>query len=308
MLICLGSAADETFTYLTGNLLRMGLEAHVIDIASFAYSGSLQVDLKKPSQSFLQLGQRNHFLGDYSGAWVRLINISEQAPNERLSNRSADQHQALSIFFDIAPMAVVNPPSRSGGNYAKVAHGRILSSLADFEMPRSCLTDDQLVAKEFIISCPKGAVFKGASGQKTWACLYRKSDHAERLRLLANCPTLFQEYIPGPNVRVHVVGNQAFAEKITSPELDYRTAKGNRYEAISLPLEIRDPCILMCKNLGIPFMGIDFIIEEGSGNWIFLEANSAPCFQGYDIRANGKICRALGDYLAFQEVSVDAAL
>ena len=39
-------------------------------------------------------------------------------------------------------------------------------------------------------------------------------------------------------------------------------------------------------------------IDRNSGGWLFLEANSLACYQGYDRRAGGAISRASGDWLA----------
>jgi len=44
------------------------------------------------------------------------------------------------------------------------------------------------------------------------------------------------------------------------------------------------------------FSGVDFKVSD-TGEWFFLEANSSPCYQGYDCRLGGAISDALADYL-----------
>jgi len=44
-------------------------------------------------------------------------------------------------------------------------------------------------------------------------------------------------------------------------------------------------------------MGVDFKIQESTGQWFFLETNSMPCYEGYDRRAGGAICRGIVKWL-----------
>ncbi|MFL5629622.1 MAG: hypothetical protein ACJ788_28960, partial [Ktedonobacteraceae bacterium] len=61
--------------------------------------------------------------------------------------------------------------------------------------------------------------------------------------------------------------------------------------------DIAEGCIAIAQDCQTPFLGIDFKIQQNSGIWFFLEANSMPCYQGYDQRAGGAISRAIAEWL-----------
>jgi hypothetical protein len=137
---------------------------------------------------------------------------------------------------------------------------------------------------------------------KTWAVSWNPAEHEARLGLLKATPVLFQEKIEGPDVRIHTVGAMTFAERIESCELDYRTTKGNCYQPITPPESILAGCTGLAEECNSPLLGVDFKIERATGVWYFLEANTMPCYEGYDRRAGGSISRAVAGWLAGRKV------
>ena len=94
-----------------------------------------------------------------------------------------------------------------------------------------------------------------------------------------------------------VSGKQLFAEAIESDDLDYRVSKKNQYNSMLPPDNIANGCRSLSATCKIPFLGIDFKIKRTTGEWYFLEANTMPCYQGYDRRAKGAISRAIIEWL-----------
>ncbi|WP_157381368.1 ATP-grasp domain-containing protein [Burkholderia ubonensis] len=297
MILCVGLAADDTFVHTLGALRHKQVAFDAIDMAELALSGEVSLRFDDISNSILATRRKHYELGLYSGAWVRLFDISSQAPSEAISRRASGIFYALSRLFQLLPIRVVNPPGRDLANYSKLFHSAHLASKVGWKMPRSCLTNDSNVASAFIENCTYGAIFKGASAVKTWATQYDASLHAARLPYLANSPVLFQEMIAGPDVRVHVIGDFISAELIESDKLDYRTSSKNKFHRIDLSDDIADGCRFLTRSTSVPFLGIDFKVSESTGEWYFLEANSMPCYQGYDIRSGRVISRALVDWL-----------
>lgn len=189
-------------------------------------------------------------------------------------------------------------PLREASGFTKVLHAVTLGEVGGWRIPETCLTSDPAEASQFIRNCRNGAIFKGASASKTWATVF-EARHEPRLPRLRHLPVLFQERVIGPDVRIHVVGDQPFGELIDSPVLDYRTARGvNNYSPLIPPREVADGCARLTEYCGVPLLGVDFKIERATGAWFFLEANSMPCFEGYDKRAGGAISRAIVDWLS----------
>jgi glutathione synthase/RimK-type ligase-like ATP-grasp enzyme len=297
MILCIGSVADDTFRHSLLCLRKYGLQCDIIDLAQFIYSGELHVLLRDIDNSVLSLHNKTYMINSYQGILIRLIDISEGTPNEQLKRKAAGFYQALRQLFSNISLRVVNPPRRDDSNFSKLYHATLLASITGWQIPRSCLTNKVERALEFIDSCPAGAIFKGASSVKTWATSYDPELHKARLPLLHNCPVLFQERIEGPDVRVHIVGEQLFAELIESSQLDYRVSRTNKFSTLQVPDDIARGCIAIARDCQTPFLGIDFKIQQNSGIWFFLEANSMPCYQGYDQRAGGAISRALAEWL-----------
>jgi glutathione synthase/RimK-type ligase-like ATP-grasp enzyme len=297
MIFCLGSVAEETFAYTLMTFERANLPFIVIDLAELIARGDLEIPLNNPEDSRFICGDQTIRLSDMSACFVRLVDLSSAAPNARLKARSFELFSALAHLFSVLNIPTISPPVRDCSNVSKVYHSFLLASQLNLEVPRSLLTQSPEQAEAFIASCLEGAIFKGTSNTKTWATAYDPIQHDARLELISHTPVLFQERIVGPDVRVHVVGTECFAESIFAQGLDYRIDKSNRYESISLPSNIQDACAKLTTMLGAPFIGVDFKINLQSGIWFFLEANSMPCYHGYDARAGFGISKALVRWL-----------
>lgn len=297
MILCIGSAADDTFCHTVIAMKQANIKVDIIDIGRLALSGEILFPMHDLTSSVFKTRERYYHLNDYWGAWIRPIEIAEAAPEKTLKERSAGLQAAMNRLFSNITIPVINPPIRDASNFSKLFHAVSLATLAGWQIPRSCLTNNPTQARNFINACSEDVIFKGASSKKTWATLYKKEIHDHQLSALQTAPVLFQERINGPDVRVHVVGDQLFAEAIESDDLDYRISKENRYNELSLPDAIAKGCRLLSATCNIPFLGVDFKIKKNTGEWYFLEANSMPCYQGYDRRAKGAISRAMIEWL-----------
>jgi glutathione synthase/RimK-type ligase-like ATP-grasp enzyme len=297
MILCLGLAADPTFIHTLRALRRARVNFDVVDIAQLAHSGTIEGTLLNPLNTTIKLHAASYTLGLYSGIFSRLVNVSDGAPSERLRHRAEGIYHALGRLLSDCGLSTINPPIRDNSNFTKLFHAVALAYGAKWRIPRSCLTNDPEEALKFIEECDGNVIFKGASGVKTWATKYDRSLHHERLSWLPRSPVLFQECIVGEDVRVHVVGSRTFAEGIESPQIDYRYSRNNRYRQVETPSDISTGCARLVSEMRLPFLGVDFKVASRSGIWYFLEANSLPCYEGYDRRAGGRISGAIVEWL-----------
>ena len=298
MILCIGVAADTTFLAGLQAVREAGLEHRAVDLPSLAMRGSVRIPLDDVANATIHQGTNVIRIRDVSAVWCRLLDVSAHAPDPRFAATAAGHYQAFLRLFEHLPIRVMNPPLRESTGFTKVLHEVALATVAGWSVPRTCLTSNPDEARAFIADCPAGVIYKGASAAKTWAQQYRVGDDAllERLR---RTPVLFQERIAGPDVRIHVVGDQVFAEAIRSSALDYRTVLGeNDYRHIVPPEPVARGCVRLVEATGIPLLGVDFKIDAATGEWLFLEANSMPAFEGYDRRAGGAISRAMARWLA----------
>ena len=199
---------------------------------------------------------------------------------------------ALAHYLRRLPWAEVVGGTHDHSNFSKVfqlgcAAGR------SWSIPQSCLTNDPAEAADFVAGGP--TVYKGPSSAKTWASVFGPADIL-RLPLLHQAPVLFQRRIVGFDVRVHVVSGNVFGEAIRSSGCDYRRDRDATFAPMPVPAALAADCVGLTEQMRLVFSGIDFKVTD-AGKWFFLEANSSPCFQGYDRRAGGAISDALADHL-----------
>jgi glutathione synthase/RimK-type ligase-like ATP-grasp enzyme len=115
-------------------------------------------------------------------------------------------------------------------------------------------------------------------------------------------PVILQEYIPGVDVRVTVVGRRLFCASIDcrhtgSPE-DFRLALDeSRVEPIRLPPPLRRRLLALIRGLDLRYAAIDLRRSE-SGDWIFLEVNPSGQWLFVEARTGLPITDAVARLLA----------
>jgi glutathione synthase/RimK-type ligase-like ATP-grasp enzyme len=121
-----------------------------------------------------------------------------------------------------------------------------------------------------------------------------------RLPLLRQGSAQFQRYVPGDNVRVHVVGERVFATRVKSEAVDYRYAQQEGQscqmsEEVLTP-EIEEACIRVTRRMDLMFAGIDLKITPQGETFCF-EVNPSPGFSFYELGTGQPISAALADLL-----------
>ncbi|MFZ3467803.1 ATP-grasp domain-containing protein [Streptomyces sp. 4.24] len=294
MIFAIGSAADGTFVHLLPALRRSG-PVIVLDMVQLFLEGGYVLGDGQARASCLRLDGTSYEVVPEDGFWLRMPGLSEGAPDP-VTGCHVDRFQGgLSRAFTRSGRRVVNPPFAEPSNYSKAAHLVAMASSSGLSCPKTLLTNSREEAAAFIDQLDGRVIYKGVSSQKTWARAWKGGDD-DRLDLIGAVPALFQELVRGPDVRVHTAGSGVHAEMIESEDVDYRTSSRNRYSRTACPPEVRDACLKLSRAVGAPLLGVDFKIAE-DGRWVFLEANSMPCFQGYDVRAGGRISADLVAYL-----------
>jgi glutathione synthase/RimK-type ligase-like ATP-grasp enzyme len=123
----------------------------------------------------------------------------------------------------------------------------------------------------------------------------------DRLGTLRACPVQFQAWVPGTDVRVHVVGSEVFATAITTTATDYRYATAQvdepaRLEPHQLDAEVADRCVALTADLGLEFAGIDLKITPDGDVYCF-EVNPSPAYTYFSGQTRQPIPEALARHL-----------
>lgn len=206
-------------------------------------------------------------------------------------------HEQLCEWLDVAPGLVVSRPRAMQSNASKPLQTQLIGAVG-FRVPATLVTSDEREARAFWRDHGR-VVFKSVSGIRS---IVQELDEraAQRLGRVAALPTQFQEYVPGHDVRVHVVGTRTFAAAIESPATDYRyAARGGEaatLHAIDLPDEVRRRCVALSQAMDLPFSGID-LRRRPDGEFVCFEVNPMPAYTYYEAHTGLPIGAALATLL-----------
>jgi RimK-like ATP-grasp domain len=251
----------------------------------------------------LRMGRTTLPLEQVVGVYTRLMDdrqlpeygaLPDGAP-ERARCRAL--HDALAGWMALTPARVVNPTSSMGSNGSKPYQAQLIARHG-FRVPETIVTNDPDRVIEFQGRHGR-LVYKSASGIRSIVRVLGRGD-LDRLERIRWCPTQFQAYVEGTDVRVHVVDREVFATEIVSDATDYRyaTREGRDAElrAVSLDEAIAARCLALARDLGLPFAGID-LRRTAEGGWVCFEVNPSPGFSFYEFRTGQPIARAVARYL-----------
>ena len=244
-------------------------------------------------------------LQDVRGVFLRLMDdrqlpeiagLASDAPAVRYCR---GLHDTLMRWCELTSARVVNRLAAMGSNSSKAYQMQIIAEHG-FNVPETLITSDPEAVHEFRRR-HRTIVYKSISGVRS--IVQRLSDHdLHRLEDIRWCPTQFQAYVEGRDVRVHVVDRRVFATRIESTAMDYRYAhqqvdEAARLEAIELPGDAADACVRLARGLGLAFAGVDLRIGP-DGEVTCFEVNPCPAFSYYEQQTGQPIAAAVAAYLA----------
>jgi glutathione synthase/RimK-type ligase-like ATP-grasp enzyme len=249
-------------------------------------------------------------LASIRGVYVRLMDY-ESLPECRALGRqtgSSDRHRRAVAFhaglhdwLDIAKCRVLNRPKHMASNMSKPFQSQFIRQCS-FRIPRTIITNDPDAVRSFKRCCGR-VIYKSTSSIRS---IVRELTRASMRELdrVEHLPTQFQEYIPGTNLRIHVVGDRFFATEIRCEAVDYRYAGRENSDVqmrpVTLPGRFREACLALCKCLGLPLAGIDFKRTD-QGEYYCLEVNPSPAYNFYQDHTGQPIAEAIVDYLEGQK-------
>jgi hypothetical protein len=201
-------------------------------------------------------------------------------------------------WSELTPARVVNRPSTMASNQSK-PYQLALIHAQGFAVPQTLLTTD-VARLEAFWERHGQVVYKSTSGIRSIVSRLTP-EHRERFRDLGSCPTQFQQWIPGTDVRVHVVGEEVFACEIGSSAVDYRYPQNQDerplISAFCLVEELAGRCRQLAASLGLVVAGID-LRRTPEGDWYCFEVNPSPGFTYYEQSTGQPIADAVARLLA----------
>lgn len=288
MIVIVGSPDEIHCRYIKEMLTERGVECLIIDAKSFPESQQICI---KGNEISLPCELKNTKSVYVRNIYSSPIIFGEQIDKEMAENWYATLNafaekgtflKAMLLILENNGAKVINP-ARADITTIKPFQLSLMKKNG-IPIPDTIITNSSDEVIEFAKKYEK-IIYKPLTAGATVRLLEKKDLTEERLSLLRNSPVMFQEFIPGENMRVYVVEDEIASCGIihTEDEIDFRRGE-KEIEQIKLDSKIEEMCIKAAQVCGLLFTAIDF--KKNSTKTTLLELNHSPMFYGYDLRIN----------------------
>lgn len=309
MIVAVSHRTDEHAPPVLRALRRLGAEAVLLDLADFPLRADFALRFGKGARgSELRTSGGVLRADDVTAVWWRRPMPFEVGPGLRPAHAAFSFRQVREALAGLAASLDalwVNDPwrdARACHKPAQLAGAR----RARLSVPATLVTNDPLQARAFLRSRGRRRRFVQKALHATpedWrpTQLVREGDLA-LVDGVRGAPVIFQEYVPGVDVRVTVVGDEVFpaeidARRTSSPE-DFRPVwERARIAPCALPTQVERGLRGLVSELGLRFAAID-LRRRADGEHVFLEVNPAGQWLFVEERTGLPITRAVAALLA----------
>ena len=298
MILLWGSLEDDPIALAHAALRSAGAEYFFLDHGKLADS---EIDCEYTAaggfRCTVSQGERTIDLGDVGAAYGRGFSAVDYeelrgGSSDSLAARAAAFELLLISCLDASEAVVVNRSEASASNSSKPFQLAVIRE-SGLGVPETFVSNDPAAVRRFLAENPD-SVYKSISGVRS--IVRRVSEPGcGNLDDVAWCPTLFQRVVPGTNYRVHVVGQELFAVRIDSNQLDYRYGQTTMAPA-ELPPDVARKCRDLTSMLGLHFSGID-LMRTPQDDWFCFEVNPSPAYSYFEREGGQPISAALARFL-----------
>lgn len=275
-----GELWDESTAEVYRALIRVGKNPRMIRHADLVNARLLST----ASDQAVVWPNGNQFpLSEVSAVYARPESAAMQIEYELLK------------WADEANAVVINRPSAALSNASKPRHLREIRA-AGMLVPPTLVTTDPDVAAAYVTSRPR-VIFKSMSGVRSVVTACTR-DTIESMGRVSNCPTMFQEYVEGVDVRCHIVGEDVFCAEVQSDATDYRYGgEPPRIRSIKLSPDLAGALVELVRTMSLWIGGADLRMKS-SGDWYCFEVNPSPAFTYYTYWTGQPIAAAIAELLS----------
>lgn len=247
----------------------------------------------------LRLPDGDRELARVRAVYWRTANATRASPRLRPDLREFAEREtrwALESMLMQLPARLVNAPPAVAAHRCKPVQSARVAALG-VAVPATLVANDPAAIREFCGEHPGGVVVKPIGG----GAYVRRLTAAdlERDDSMRASPMQYQQYVPGDDLRIYVVGERVFAGRIVTADpdrVDFRTDPTHRSEPLALTDAEQATCRAIARTLDLALAGID-VRRDPSGRWHFLEANPSPMFLRFAADTGHPIADALVDLL-----------
>lgn len=303
MILLCGIPSEPPLAMVTRELEHLGAGHVVLDQREWSRSRLAAVVVHGASRGTLALPRDTVALESITAVYTRLMDdqrlpdVANEAPGSEVRHRCRRFHTTLCEWVETSPGTVLNRARAQMSNGSKPYQAQLIRDHG-FSVPATLVTNDPTAARRFR-DLHRRVVYKSISGVRSIVRELAAGDD-QRLDLIRWCPVQFQEYVPGTDVRVHVVGRETFATRIVSDRVDYRYSGqdggSTHLEEHRLSDDVAERCADLAADLDLPLAGIDLRITD-EGRVVCFEVNPSPAFSYYESHTGQPIAAAVARLL-----------
>ncbi len=310
MILIVSYPGDEHTDRVQALLAQAGREVVRIDLAEFPSQREVDFAWDGQAAPRWRITHEGRWidLAATRAVWWRRVTDFAVDPALGRGEGSAFAHsetaQALGGMLDSLPCPWMNPHAADAAAHHKPYQWTLAQQLG-LKLPRTRVTTNAQAARDFIDSVrPARVVFKAflAAVHRWRETRLVEQEDLDRLDLVRYAPVIFQEYVPGVDLRITLVGDEIHAAEIdvrhTSYEVDMRMVVGEgRLRAVTLPPGLRATLRALQQRLGLVYGAVDMRRTE-EGDYVFLEVNPAGQWLFVEERCGLPISQSVADFLA----------
>lgn len=291
MILLCGEVSDSPLSSVHSLVESIGIP-YILMSGADAAEASIMFELNhgRPT-GILGCRGRSYALEAIGGVYLRMGNDIVWE-----NGQSAAFYDTFFEWCQIADSNVVTRPTSAASNSSKPYQAQLIQAQG-LSVPDTIVSNDadQILAFRTL---HRRIVYKSMSATRSIVRLVDNED-LRRLDRVSWCPTQFQQYVEGLNVRVHVVGDKSFATAIHTDAVDYRYPSSSdrlSLTEVRLPHELEMKCLQLASALNLPFAGIDLKVTPAGRAYCF-EVNPSPAFTYYERQTGQPIAHTLIEYL-----------
>jgi glutathione synthase/RimK-type ligase-like ATP-grasp enzyme len=289
MILVWGASTDTPVARVLEALEVVGADIyHITDNALSALRFDVVFGSSSPS-GWIESEGRRIAVDDLRGIYLR--------PGEPCPGAAQKAAMVLLAIASSSPSVVINRPSAGRSNASKPYQISLIAR-SGFRVPDTLITTDPGAARAFLREHDR-LVYKSLSGIRSIIATLDSSNET-RLDDVRSGPVQLQAYVPGLDVRVHIVGEQWFACSVKSTADDYRYAvtPGSTVEMskFELPEQVGRQLVALVRGMNLLVAGVD-LRRTQDGSWVCFEVNPSPGFPWYEEATGDDIAEAIASML-----------
>jgi hypothetical protein len=300
MIFLCGIPSETPLRLVADQLQLAGADVLMLNQRDFA-DCDVELEIKQGRiAGNLRVKDRAYPLESFRSIYTRMMDdrylpeLEDEPEGSPLRLQCRGFHDALIRWMEIAPQLVINRIAAMSSNISKPYQTQLIRQHG-LAIPETLITNDPARVREFYERHGK-VIYKSISAARSIVQTLTGADF-ERMEHIRWCPTQFQAFVEGTNVRVHVVGEEVFATAVNSDATDYRYAaqqsgKDAELREVELSDELSGQCVRLSQSMGLAFSGIDLKVTSADEVFCF-EVNPSPAFSYYELNTGQPIAAAV---------------